>query len=258
MSANGYLLSPIAAPGRVGEAGTLSFRILDDEGTPVTAYATTHERNLHLIVVRTDGQDFRHVHPELNQVTGTWSMPWSWTEAGTFRVYADFAPAAGSPITLSRTVEVAGEFAPIAPEPTRVSQVDGYMVTLAGDLKAGSPSELTLTVTRDGAPVTTLQPYLGAFGHLVALRQGDLAFLHVHPEGTEPTAGEQGGPAIRFAAQTPTAGRYLLYLDFQIEGTVRTATFVVDAGEVAGAPASQNDQHGGSSESEDSGGHGHD
>ena len=41
---------------------------------------------------------------------------------------------------------------------------------------------LTLTVTKDGQPVTDLQPYLGAYGHLVALRAGDLAYLHVHPE----------------------------------------------------------------------------
>ena len=48
--------------------------------------------------------------------------------------------------------------------------------------------------------MTDLQPYLGADGHLVALREGDLAFLHVHPEeGAEPGQ-------IRFAAEFPSAG----------------------------------------------------
>lgn len=96
-------------------------------------------------------------------------------------------------------------------------------------MTAGTSAQLTARITRDGQPVTALQPYLGAFGHLVALREGDLAYLHVHPEGAEPSPGDHGGPTVPFAATAPTAGRYLLYLDFQIQDTVRTATFVVDA-----------------------------
>ena len=48
---------------------------------------------------------------------------------------------------------------------------------------AGEESELTFNVQRDGKPVD-VEPYLGADGHLVALREGDLAFLHVHPVRT--------------------------------------------------------------------------
>jgi hypothetical protein len=62
----------------------------------------------------------------------------------------------------------------------------------------------------------------------VALRAGDLAYLHVHPMGDEPAA--ESGPDIAFMAQVPSPGRYLLYLDFQVEGQVHTATFTVTAG----------------------------
>ncbi|MGZ9828904.1 heavy-metal-associated domain-containing protein [Tsukamurella ocularis] len=237
LSAEGLTFAPVSAPRAVGEAGILSFRIEDAAGAPVTAYTTTHEKDLHLIVVRADGTQFRHVHPVLDRATGTWSVPWSWAEAGTYRLYADFAPATGSAVTLTRTVEVAGGYAPADPAPSRIAQVDGFTVALEGDLVAGASSPVTLRVTRGDAPVTALQPYLGAFGHLVALRQGDLAFLHVHPEGAEPKPGATGGPAIAFQAQAPTAGRYLLYLDFQVDGVVRTASFVVDA---AASTAPQN------------------
>ena len=57
-----------------------------------------------------------------------------------------------------------------------------------------------------------------------------LAYLHVHAEGDEPRDGDTAGPDVRFAAQAPTAGRYLLYLDFQVDGVVHTAEFVLDAG----------------------------
>lgn len=227
---DGYRLGELEAPDRIGRNGTLSFRVVDRHGAAVTAYTPEHTKDLHLIVVRSDGSDFRHVHPTLDD-TGTWSVPWRWTTAGSYRVYADFTPAAATTgVTLARSVEVGGSYAPAASSRvSRTSSVDGFEVTVSGDLRAGADSHLTTTITRDGHPVTKLQPYLGAFGHLVILRQGDLAYLHVHPEGREPAAGASSGPDIGFMADVPTPGRYFLYLDFRVDGEVHTATFVLDA-----------------------------
>ncbi len=234
----GYRLSRVAVPGAVDRTGTLSFRILAADGEAVTRFATSHEKQLHLIVVRTDGTQFRHVHPTMD-TDGTWSLPWEWAAAGTYRVYTDFVPetdGAAEPITLTRTVDVGGQFTPAAPAATTTATVAGYTVDLTGEVTAGASSELTFSLSKDGEPATNLEPYLGAFGHLVALRDGDLAFLHVHPEGDEPAAGELSGQDIEFAAKAPTPGRYLLYLDFKIDGQVHTARFVVDTGSMA-APA---------------------
>jgi hypothetical protein len=79
--------------------------------------------------------------------------------------------------------------------------------------------ELAFTVTRNGQTVH-VDPYLGADGHLVALREGDLAFLHVHP-----VEGEGHDDSIRFGAEFPTEGRYRLFLQFKHEGRVHTAEF---------------------------------
>lgn len=245
LAAHGYALSPVSAPSVTGEDGELAFTILDSEGAPLTRFQTAHEKDLHLIVVRSDGTRFRHVHPTLDRETGTWSIPWTWQEAGTYRVYADFVPdGASDAVTLTRTVDVAGQLTPAPATQVRTTdRVDGFDVAIDGILTAGGGSELTITVTRDGTPVTTLEPYLGAFGHLVALRDGDLAYLHVHAEGEEPQHGDTSGPAISFVAEAPTAGRYLLYLDFQVDGQVRTATFVLDAGPGDGGTTSTHDGH---------------
>jgi len=243
----GYLLSPVAVPTAVGEAGKLSFQIRDTRGEAVTEFTASHEKRLHLIVVRTDGTQFRHVHPIMG-ADGTWSLPWEWAAAGTYRVYADFIPQADADVgtlTLSRTVEVAGHFTPSPTAPNTTASVDGFDVELVGDLVAGSSSQLTFTVSRDGKPVTTVQPYLGAFGHLVALREGDLAYLHVHTEREDP-ADELSGPEIGFRAEAPTPGRYLLYLDFQVDGKVHSAPFVVDTGRTTGpttGPGDEQDDH---------------
>ncbi len=120
---------------------------------------------------------------------------------------------------------MAGDYRPQPlPKPTATAGVDGYTVAVDGDLTAGHTSRLTLTVSKNGAPVSDLQPYLGAYGHLVALRAGDLGYLHVHPQETT-----GAGSAIAFDVEVPTAGAYRLFLDFQHDGVVRTAPFTATA-----------------------------
>jgi len=224
---DGYQLTALTAPSLVSQDGPLSFRLIGPDGKPVTDYTTAHDKDLHLIVVRSDGTQFRHVHPTINRA-GTWSLPWRWAAAGSYRVFADLVPAAtGETLTLTSTLDVAGDLQPMPlGEDTNESAVDGFTVTLHGTPAAATSAELTFTVSRDGKPVTILQPYLGAAGHLVALRVGDLAYLHVHPMD-EPSG--DSGPEVAFMAQAPTPGRYLLYLDFQVDGQVHTATFTTTA-----------------------------
>ncbi|WP_370964184.1 hypothetical protein [Amycolatopsis sp. cg9] len=220
-SAAGYTFVPAGAS---PEAGRFSFTITGPDGRPVTAFDVEHEKKLHLIVVRRDTAGFRHIHPDLAP-DGTWSVPLTLPAAGSYRAFADFAPTGGKPMTLGADLSVAGDYRPVTYAPSRTARVDGYTVELTGDLTAGKTSPLALTVSRDGVPVTDLQPYLGAYGHLVALREGDLAYLHVHPDG-EPGA----GPRVRFAAEVPSAGTYRLFLDFRHGGVVRTAEFTLSTG----------------------------
>jgi hypothetical protein len=219
---DGYTLDLAADSLPAGDAVPLAFRILGPDGHPIEAYEESHEQDLHLIAVRRDLSGFQHVHPTLAP-DGSWTTPLALTP-GSWRVFADFVPAAdGENRILGADLAVAGDFTP-APlsSASRTSEVDGYTVTLDGELTAGAESELTLSVSRDGRPVTDLQPYLGAYGHLVALRAGDLAYLHVHPadEG-------DAGPAVRFSTTAPSAGSYRLFLDFQHDSVVRTAAFTV-------------------------------
>lgn len=229
---NGYQITQVSAPESTDEEGSLSFAIAGADGQPVTDFSESHEEEMHLITVRSDGQNFRHVHPEMD-ADGTWSIPWEWDAAGTYRIFADFVPSETEEgLTLSSEVQVAGNFTPVGIEAeVTEAHVGDFHVTVEGDLTAGGSSELTMVVTRDGEPVTELQPYLGAFGHLVALRHGDLAYLHVHPHGDEPQPGDTSGPEIVFEASAPTPGYYLLYLDFKVDGETYSAPFVLFAGE---------------------------
>ncbi|MGW6919415.1 hypothetical protein ACWGB8_37215 [Kitasatospora sp. NPDC054939] len=228
ISERGYTLSLDNAHVTAGAPADLRFRILGPDGTPLTAYRPAHEKDLHLIVAPRDLSTFQHLHPA-RAADGTWSTPVALPAAGEYRVFADFTPlGAGQGLTLGADLHAAGDLRP-APLPAtgRTATVDGYTVTLGGDLTPGRAGRLTLTVSKDGRPVTDLQPYLGAYGHLVALRAGDLAYLHVHPDTTTP------GPEIAFTTTAPSPGDYRLFLDFRHGDTVRTVAFTLPA---AGTP----------------------
>jgi hypothetical protein len=245
VSQNGYTFSLAdrqAAPGRgVG----VSFTIDGPDGTPVTEYDVEHEKRLHLIAVRRDFTGFQHVHPELDS-HGVWSTDLDLT-AGQWRLFADFKAAKADAVTLGADLAVHGDYQPDATvTETRTAKVDNYTVTLDGDLAPGSDAKLTLDVSRDGKPVTDLQPYLGAYGHLVSLRAGDLAYLHVHPDGTPGDGSTQPGPKVVFYAAVPSAGTYHLFMDFRHEGKVRTAAFTVSTAGHAedSAEGEEADDHG--------------
>ncbi|WP_409331540.1 hypothetical protein [Trujillonella humicola] len=228
VSESGYTLDLTADTLPAGPGIPLSFRILGPDGAPVTAVEVEHDEDLHLVAVRRDLTGYQHVHPTLAP-DGTWTAPLDLTP-GSWRVVADLAPAGlGEGLTLGADLAVPGGFTPQPlPPPSVTAEVDGYTVVLTGGLTAGEEARVQLSVSRDGVPVTDLQPHLGAFGHLVVLRQGDLGYVHVHPVPEVPGAAPAPGPHVVFGATAPSPGTYRLFLDFRHGDAVRTAEFTVE------------------------------
>ncbi len=221
VSDQGYTFRVLSTPDR--ERPPAALRVVGPDGHRVQVYELVHEKPLHLVVVNRDLSGYDHVHPTLSD-DGVWSIDLD-LSPGTTRLIADFTPFEGPELVLGTDLAVDGDYTPAAPTPvTRTVRVGDYEVSLTGDLVPGETSPVTATVTRDGDPVTDLQPHLGAYGHLVALREGDLAYLHVHPEESD------AGPEIPFLAEVPSVGRYRLFLDFRHEGVVHTAGFTLAAG----------------------------
>jgi hypothetical protein len=215
VSESGLTLQLARRSATPGERFELAFRIADRRGRIVRDFDVEHTKRMHFIVVRRDMTGFQHLHPT-EHADGTWTLPVTLAEAGAYRVFADFS-VDDKPYTLADDLVADGTLRSRAlPAPVTRVDVDGLRVALSeGAAKAGTESELAFTVTRAGRPVA-IQDYLGAKGHLVALRQGDLAFLHVHPDENR----------LNFMATFPTAGRYRLFLQFKTaDGRLHTAAF---------------------------------
>ena len=217
VSEDGLTLSPARGEVRRGQATDFRFTIGGRDGRPVRDFTVEHEKRMHFIVVRRDGSGFQHLHPRMD-ADGTWHVRLTLPEAGSYRAFADFKRG-NTAYTLATDLAVDGSagYRPLPGPATTADTGDGYQVRLdESALHAGQEAQLRFTVTRAGKVVHT-EPYLGAGGHLVALRAGDLAYLHVHPD--------EEGDSVSFMTEFPSAGRYRLYLQFKHDGKVHTAEF---------------------------------
>lgn len=209
----------------VEPGGPFAFTITGEAGAALTAFDETHTELLHLVVASRDLSEYRHVHPTL-AADGTWTADLGLDQPGAYRAFADFLPTGSEAAVLGVDLTVPGDVRPQPlPEPAEVAEADGYEVRLDGDVAAGEAADVRLAVTRGGEPVDDLEPYLGAFGHLVALREGDLAYLHVH---TEELDGPPQDGTVPFVVEVPSPGRYRLFLDFAHDGEVRTAAHTLE------------------------------
>ena len=187
-----------------GQGEPYVFRILDPDGDVLREYDVEHERLLHLIVVSRPLDRFLHVHPR-QRPDGAWTVPLVLPESGSYRVFADFTTD-GQRRTLG--VDLQGRGSATAP-----SSFTSYEVSLQGH---GHGEELAFEVSDAGKPVE-LERYLGARGHLVVLREGDLAYVHAHADEER----------LSFAVPFPGEGRYRLFLQFKVAGSVETAALAV-------------------------------
>ncbi|QLG63009.1 hypothetical protein [Halorarum salinum] len=223
LAANGLRLDPPRTRFEPGVETGWTFRVLDDGGEVVTDFEESHGERSHLIVVRRDLTRFQHLHPDLDP-DGTWRVAGlTLSEPGAYRAFVDVV-VDGRPTTLGFDLLASGEWTvETRPGSTRRATAGEYEAELlAEEVAAREDVRLPFEVRRDGRPVPELSPYLGALGHLVALREGDLAYLHVHPRETAPGSGR-----VEFGARFPTPGRYRLFLQARPEGTLVTASFDV-------------------------------
>ena len=179
-------------------------------------------------MVSQDLSYFDHLHPQ-SKGNGEFVVQTQWPKGGGYRLYADFIPKGGSQVTAKHRINLSGD---AQPEPLEVDksltkQVDGKEISLSlpPEQKAGQETTLTFTFkeAQSQKPITDLQPYLGAAGHVVIIREGGEDYLHVHPLDEKTT-----GPEAKFVTTFPQPGRYKIWGQFQHQGKVITTSFVVE------------------------------
>lgn len=199
----------------------------------VRDFDIAHEKRFHLIVVSKDLGYFIHEHPEQNP-DGTWSIKWNFPAGGDYVVFGDVAPTGRGSQVLGAPLRLKGPKAKwnTALRPTGNRSKDAGIVARfeprQNPIPVGKMAQFAfhLTDEKTGKPLRDLQPYLGAFGHLMVIHQDGTTFVHSHPmEDAEGMRLSKSGTVV-FNGRLPKAGTYKAWGQFQRAGKVATIPFV--------------------------------
>ena len=210
----------VVRPGRPVE---LRFEILDPKkGERVRQFQVVHEKLFHVFLVGQDLEYFAHLHPEQGR-DGIFRLPAVLPKPGMYRVLSDFYPAGGAPQMVVKTLLTAGSQPSAAPQlstdlsPKRAENIDVELVTEPPQPLAGKKTLLFFRIK----PAEGLEPYLGAWGHLLTASHDLIDFIHEHPFLAD------GGPQVQFNVIFPREGMYRVWVQFQRQGTVNTVAFTL-------------------------------
>jgi hypothetical protein len=204
---------------------TLEFRIADPaSGALVEHFEIVHEKLFHLFIVSQDLQYFAHVHPQFDG--GAFRLETVLPKPGIYRLLADFYPTGGTPQLAPKTITTAGYTAPI----------EGGIPRLAPDLSPKQAENLTAELKLDPpepiagtktmlfvhlTPADGLEPYIGAWAHLLAVSDDLVDTIHEHPFIAD------GGPDMQFNIFFPREAAYRVWIQFQRKGIVNTVAFTI-------------------------------
>lgn len=227
-----YRLDVTQIPGANGRGAEGLRLVVRAPGTnaPVSRFVTVHERPFHLFIVSRDLESFAHVHPD---ESGDGALVLSHALApGEYMLIADFLPEGGTSQMVQKAIIVAGPGPPAGvaaartgepAEPAEPAEDDGLRMALKSrDLAPGKRATLTFTITdgKTNAPVTDLEPFLGAPAHLLIVKRDLGDAIHGHPEG-----GPTHGPTLAFRPLMPVEGSYRLWIQVQRGSRVVTKSF---------------------------------
>ncbi|GFN29779.1 hypothetical protein [Paenibacillus xylaniclasticus] len=208
---------------------TIQLTLKKQDGTPIESFDLNHEKLVHLIVISRDLSYFNHIHPEYAG-EGRFEIQNTFPAGGEYKLIADFKPSDGDSMTTMEWVTLQGLSAPskpVVPDRSLMKTEEGVNVQLDIDnpgVNENTVLTFTLTESSGGEPITDLQPYLGAIGHVVIVSEDGERYIHVHAE-----EGQESGPKAVFETSFPSSGVYKIWAQFQRSDRVFTVPFVIEA-----------------------------
>ncbi len=234
-----------------GEKTELVYRVSEaGSGEAISEMPVDHERQMHLIAVSRDLEQFQHIHPEPG-ADGEFAVTTEFPVEGTYALFDEFIRD-GQKVLDRREIEVGagGGAASLSPD-LEPKTVDGLTVSLEPpeEVRAGEEATFTYTLEKeDGAPANDLELYLGAPAHVAIVSEDAQEFAHTHGEAGASTGGasssdghgDEGGehaghgegqtfgPEIGFHHTFEKPGLYKVWAQFNHHGDVTTVPFVVE------------------------------
>ncbi len=211
------------------------FQIQNEQGRSLGDYEINHEKIMHVFVIRKDRTNFQHIHPEYDEKSKTFTLKeLTFTEPGSYRIFADFKDATikdnkNKQVTIYEDLQIGSEKTLSKPVSTRelsktFGMYDVIMISQPEILSVGFPAKLAFSIndnTKNGEPVRSLSPYLGAYGHAVIF-DSDLNLMHTHSISNN---NEAGKGIVEFEIAPSNDGNMLVFAQFKDGEKILTTDF---------------------------------
>jgi hypothetical protein len=199
-------------------------------GAPVKRFEVVHEKLFHLFIVSQDLEFFLHDHP-VKAEDGSFHYQAILPKTGMYRLLGDYYPAGGTPQLTAKTIFVPGgrRQSPHLDADLAVKHTANMEVQLTTEPPvpvAGLKTMLFFHLS----PADGLEPYLGAWAHMLAASDDLVDLIHTHPFAAGPGGGP--GPQVQFNVIFPRARTYRMWVQFQRQGVVNTAIFTLPVAEL--------------------------
>lgn len=208
----------------------IEIRVWDPKtGAAVKHFQIIHEKPIHLFIVSEDLEYFAHEHPDLG-ADGVFRHTTRLPKAETYKLLADFMPEGGTPQLISKVITTAGYTRSLSAAiakpaidltPKHGENLDVELVLDPSQPLAGKKTMLFFKLK----PAAGLEPYIGAWGHMLAASNDLIDTIHTHPiYVTDPAPGEK---QVQFNLFFPREAVYRVWVQFQREGQVNTVAFTI-------------------------------
>jgi len=236
-------VSPV--PVLAGTSTHLDFFVnFKPDGLPVPYYGLeiAHKKFMHVIGVRSDLDEFFHIHPSPTSTPGHFTTDYTFSKPGVYKLWSEIRKDGKDHTFGHPEISVGGEGAREEKKEVSLGRnvvVGLYQVSLKMDepVAKGHEHELSFDIrTFDGDKVE-VEDYLGAKMHLTIIKDDWKQFIHTHPEegdhhglrlipeanahGNEEIPGrthEGEDKVINFHVIFPEAGLYKAFAQFRPKG----------------------------------------
>lgn len=220
----------------VGKPSAVRFYLIGPGNVPVIPdqLHTTHTEKLHALLLSSSFHDYQHEHPQPTENPGEYEFTFIPQHDGPYRMWLDVMPVATGrgefPIADLRPIPRPILKAPAPPAPITEVVSGKFRARLKlpeEGLSFGNVGAISVHLEENNSPLTRVEPLMGAFAHVVGFADDFQSILHIHPTGKMPEPGQLGGPRVDFQLRPLLPGWLRLYFQYQVDGELHLAEFIV-------------------------------
>lgn len=209
----------------------LTIIVKNNNGTEVKNFDTFQTKQIHLIVVSDNLSYFTHIHPSYKG-NGRFDVNETFPQPGSYTLFASYKPTGQEEQVAATKINIPGNASTVA-ETINYNRTDivgntKVNLNIPTNIKAGSEVNFLFDLQdkSNNQQIQNLQLYLGEKGHLVVIKQSESLtasdYLHIHPL-KDGSSGQ-----VHFMTTFSQPGKYKLWLQFQRNNKINTASFWVN------------------------------